>query len=172
MSIYHKLIDRILDHEGGYVNHPNDPGGETKFGIAKRSYPHVNIAALTRVEAIEIYRRDFYEPVAKVIDNEDLLFQVLDAAVNHGMGNATRMLQRALDVADDGHWGPISRRAYQDYIHFRGPDKALAVASLGMKFLAQRLRFWSRLSTFKDFGAGWVRRGAGNLDHLAEDVLS
>lgn len=52
MSLFRDLIDRVLSHEGGYVNHPADPGGETKFGIAKRSYPALNIASLTREDAI------------------------------------------------------------------------------------------------------------------------
>ena len=166
MVSYEKLIDRILDHEGGYVNHPSDPGGETKFGIAKRSYPNLDIKSLTREQAIEIYRRDFFEPVASQISNEDLLFQVLDAAVNHGMGNSTRMLQRAIDVADDGHFGPVSRGR----LGTTALDKGWTY--IAIKFIAERLRFWTRLSTFPHFGAGWVRRGAGQLDHLAEDILS
>lgn len=50
-----------IDHEGGCVNHPEDPGGETKFGITKRSYPHLNIRDLTLDDARAIYRRDFWD---------------------------------------------------------------------------------------------------------------
>ena len=61
MDQFRIFIERLLSHEGGYVNDPRDPGGETQWGISKRSYPSVNIKALTREGAIEIYRRDFWE---------------------------------------------------------------------------------------------------------------
>ena len=53
---FEDAFDRLISHEGGYVNDPLDPGGETKFGISKRSYPTLDIAALTREDARAIYR--------------------------------------------------------------------------------------------------------------------
>jgi lysozyme family protein len=58
-----EVFDRVIGHEGGYVNDPNDPGGETQWGISKRSYPHLNIRMLTRAEAMGIYDRDFWQPL-------------------------------------------------------------------------------------------------------------
>ncbi len=52
-------LEKVLAHENGYVNDPDDPGGETKFGISKRSYANLNIKDLTREQAAEIYYRDF-----------------------------------------------------------------------------------------------------------------
>ena len=153
-------IDRILSHEGGYVNDVRDPGGETKFGIAKRSYPMVDIAALTREQAIAIYERDFWRPVVAVCtDDGALAFQLLDAAVNHGMGNATRFLQRAVGVADDGHVGPMTIAAVQ----------RMPAADVHLLFMAERFEFWAKLQRFDVFGRGWVRRGAENLRYLAKD---
>lgn len=152
-------IERILSHEGGYVFDRRDPGGETQWGISKRSYPDVDIKRLTRDGAKAIYERDFWRPVAQTIDDDALRFQVLDAAVNHGIGNAVRMLQRAADVADDGHWGDVSRAALG----------RMSAADAHLRFMAERFEFWAKLRSFDTFGRGWVRRGAQNLRFLATD---
>lgn len=152
-------IERILAHEGGYVNHPADPGGETQWGIAKRSYPHVDIRGLTREGAKAIYRRDFWEPVASKVSDPALRFQLLDAAVNHGMGNAIRFLQRAVGAADDGWWGPASADALA----------RMDVHDVHLLFMAERFEFWTRLRTFDSFGRGWTRRGAQNLRYIVAD---
>jgi lysozyme family protein len=159
MSRFAAYIDRVLGHEGGYVNNPQDPGGETNWGIAKRSYPHVDIKALTRAQAVEIYRRDFWDQVHGEELPPALAFQALDAAVNHGIGNAVRWLQRAAGVADDGHFGPVSLAAL----------KAASENDLLLRFNGVRLRFYTDLSTWPTFGRGWARRVAGNLMFAAED---
>jgi lysozyme family protein len=152
-------IERILSHEGGYVNDPADPGGETQWGISKRSYPNVDIRNLTRDQAKDIYLRDFWSPVASNVQDGAIRFQVLDAAVNHGMGNAVRMLQRAAGVADDGHFGPASKAAVA----------RMDPHDLHLLFMAERFEFWAKLRTFDAFGRGWTRRGAQNLRYLAAD---
>jgi lysozyme family protein len=153
-------FDRLVGHEGGYVNDSQDPGGETNWGISKRSYPHVNIRALTRDGAKDIYRRDFWD----VINGEGLpyavAYQLFDFAVNSGIQTAIRALQRAVGVADDGHWGPVSQAA----------AAALSAADLVMLLNAQRLDFMTRLSNWPVHGRGWARRIAGNLRYGAEDV--
>jgi len=58
---FNKAIKFILNAEGGYVNHPKAPGGETKYGISKKSYPNYDIKNLTEEEAITIYKRDFWD---------------------------------------------------------------------------------------------------------------
>lgn len=160
MDKFNYFIERVLSHEGGYVNHPSDPGGETKWGIAKRSYPNLNIKELTREEAKEIYRRDFWDRVDGSRLHDDLVFQVLDAAVNHGPGNAIRWLQRAAGVADDGHFGPISHAAIS----------RVPAVDLVLLFNAERLEFYTKLSTWPSFGKGWTRRVATNLRYAAEDI--
>ncbi len=159
MSTFDKLIDRVLQSEGGYVSDPRDPGGETNFGIAKRSYPNVDIKALTREQAVEIYRRDFWERVQGDDLPSMVAFQAFDAAVNHGIGNAVRWLQRAAGVADDGIIGPQTIAAV----------KRADPNDLAMKFLAERLEFYTKLTTFDAFGRGWVRRVASNLRYAAGD---
>lgn len=154
------FIERVLSSEGGYVNNASDPGGETKWGIAKRSYPSLNIKELTREQAKEIYRRDFWDRIDGNRLHEDVAFQVLDAAVNHGAENAIRWLQRAAGVADDGHLGPISNAAIA-----RTP-----AVDLVLRFNAERLEFYTKLSTWSSFGKGWCRRVSQNLRYAAEDI--
>ena len=159
MDQFRPFIERLLSHEGGYVNHPNDPGGETQWGISKRSYPKLNIKTLTREAAIEIYRRDFWE--ASRADRLDpaFSFQLLDAAVNSGIAQAVRWMQKAAGVADDGVIGPRTLAALQ----------TTGAADLVLRFNAERLDFMTRLATWDKFGKGWARRIAGNLRFAAED---
>lgn len=158
-SKFEHYMERLLDHEGGYVNDPRDPGGETKWGISKRQYPLLNIKTLTKGDAIEIYRRDYWARMAGERLPDEVAFQVLDAAVNHGIGNAIRFLQRAVGVADDGIVGPLTLAA----VRSRG------AADVVLCFNAERLDFYTRLSTWSAFGKGWTRRVATNLRHAAED---
>ncbi|WOB24740.1 MULTISPECIES: glycosyl hydrolase 108 family protein [Xanthomonas] len=159
MSQFDSLIDRVLAHEGGYVNDPRDPGGETQWGISKRQYPQLNIRSLTRAQAIEIYRRDYWQRVQGDKLPAAAAFQVMDAAVNHGVGTAIRWLQRAVGVADDGVIGPRTLAAVA----------VAPAADLVLLFNAERLEFYAKLSTFDAFGKGWTRRVAGNLRLAAVD---
>lgn len=151
-------IERVLSHEGGYVHNVRDPGGETQWGISKRSYPHVDIKALTRDDAKAIYYDDFWVPCGQTLD-DGVQFQVFDAAVNHGIQTAIRMLQRAVGAADDGYWGPFSQSAYEK----------MSEPHVVLLFLAERLEFMAKLSRFDTFGRGWSRRIAQNLRYGAKD---
>lgn len=150
-------FDRLLGHEGGYVNDPQDPGGETNWGISKRSYPNVDIKALTREQAKEIYRRDFWEPLGDA--DPAIKFQVFDFAVNGGLATGLRKLQAAVRVADDGYWGPHSAAALA----------AMEKNDVLLRFNAQRLRYYTSLRNRDRFLAGWVNRVAANLDYAADD---
>lgn len=152
-------IGRVLGSEGGYVNHPSDPGGETNWGISKRSYPKVNIKKLTREQAVAIYYRDFWVPVGGDNLSAIIGYQCLDAAVNHGLGTARRMMQRALGVADDGIIGPVTLAMLRKI----DPNDFL------MRFVAERLEFYTRLGTWDKFGKGWTRRMAECLRYGAVD---
>lgn len=159
MDRFDQFIERLLSHEGGYVNDPRDPGGETKWGISKRSYPKVNIRTLSRESAIEIYRKDFWQRSGANALPDAVGFQLLDAAVNSGIGQATRWLQRALGVADDGIIGPATRSALSQ----SDPNDVV------MRFLGERLDFMTRLTTWPTYGKGWARRIAQNLRYGAQD---
>jgi len=91
----------ILD-EGGYVNHKNDKGGETNFGISKRSYPGLDIKNLTVEEATRIYKEDFWVHSSVEKIPYELRYQFFDMCVNHGANRATKILQSAVRVTEDG----------------------------------------------------------------------
>ena len=150
-------FDRLIGSEGGYVNRADDPGGETKFGISKRSYPDVDIGALSVYEAKNIYYRDFWQPLGQADDA--IKYQVFDFAVNSGIQTAIRKLQAAVRVADDGHWGPISSAALARM------DKNDVL----LRFAAQRARYFTKCSAWPTMGAGWINRLANQLDYAAED---
>lgn len=147
-------------HEGEYTSGIGDPGGETKWGISKRSYPHLDIKNLTREHAKQIYLHDFWERAKSDDYDAAIAFQVFDAAVNSGLGNAIRFLQRAVGVADDGIVGPVTLGA----IASRPVVDVLAL------FNAERLEFMTKLSVWPSFGKGWARRIAQNLRYGVDDA--
>jgi len=157
---FDEVFDRTIDHEGSYVNDPNDPGGETNWGISRRSYPDVNIKALTRDGAKEIYRRDFWLRISGDKLPDSVTFQLFDFAVNSGIETAVRYLQRAIGVADDGHWGPVSA-AYAS---------ATTETEMIMMLNAERLDFMTRLKNWPNAGKGWARRISQNLKYGAMDT--
>lgn len=152
-------FDRLMGHEGGYVNNPKDPGGETKWGISKRSYPHLNIKTLTKEQAKVIFRRDFWDRVHADKLYDGVAWQLSDFAYHSGPETAVRYYQRALGVADDGHFGPMSLAA----------SKKMSETDQIMRVIGERQDFQTRLSNWSDAGKGWARRNAQNLRYGAED---
>ena len=156
---FDQAFDRLIGNEGGYSNNPADPGGETNWGISKRSYPNVDIANLTRDGAKAIYLQDFWQRGHMDEYDAAISFQVFDMAVNSGIETAVRILQQAAGVADDGHIGPITVAAI----------KAKSVTDMLMLFIAYRIKFWTKLSTWNTFGRGWANRAADDLIYAAQD---
>lgn len=101
-----KIIDYTLSLEGGYVNDPHDPGGETKYGISKRSYPDVDIANLTKNDAVYIYYYNYWISPGYNDINTILAAQAFDHGVNRGTRNGVKLLQRAIGCSVDGIIGP------------------------------------------------------------------
>ncbi len=148
------MLTRLLAHEGGLVDDPDDPGGVTNHGISKRSYPGLDIRRLTPADAKVIYRRDFFEkPGLEAIPDPGLLEQVFDLGVNGGLGRAFRLLHRSFGLPEAPFWTPALRAALaaeQDW-----PAKRAT-------FLAARIAFYERLAaqrpTSRKFLKGWLRR--------------
>lgn len=159
MLTFDTAFDRLIGHEAGYVDDPNDPGGETKWGISKRSYPDLDIASLTRDDAKHIYLHDFWLALDAETLHDGVAWQLFDFAVNSGIGSAIRAYQRALDVADDGHFGPMSKAA----------AKAMSETDQIMRLCAERLMFMTRTKNWRFHGKGWARRMAKNLMYGAMD---
>lgn len=174
MMNYDQAFARVVGHEGKFQNNPKDRGNwttgivgqgqnkGTKYGISAMSYPHLDIRNLTLQQAKDIYYKDFWLRVSGDVLHAAICYQLFDAAINHGPGNAIRMLQRAVDVVDDGGMGPITHQAVRD----EGIDDTLK------RFNAQRIRFFTKIRTFDEFGRGWMNRVADNLDYAADDYTA
>jgi|SRR6185312_13743402 len=154
------VFDRVIGHEEGYVNNPRDPGGETKWGISKRSYPKLNIAKLSREDAKKIYKKDFWNVIKGDSLPDAIAFQLMDFAINSGPETAIRYFQRALGVADDGHFGPISREAMTKTTQ----------TDMILRLNAERLDYMTRLSNWSNASRGWARRIARNLQFGSLDT--
>jgi len=151
---------RIIGHEGGEVNDPRDPGGHTKWGISQRSYPDLDIGALTVQDAAAIYLSDFAVPLKLWRFDDGVAFQLFDFAVNSGPRTAIRQLQQAVGVDDDGIIGPDTLAAIA----------ARSEAALVMLVISERLDYMASLRTWATFGRGWARRMAQNLRYAVEDI--
>jgi|TARA_R100000329_G_scaffold45335_1_gene42515 lysozyme family protein len=108
---FKKAIEVILKHEGGYVDDPIDPGGETNMGISRKAYPHLDIKNLTKADVVSIYFRDYWEKAkcAKLPNNLQLIY--FDMVVNMGKRRAVKILQEAINAKGvptdiDGGIGP------------------------------------------------------------------
>ncbi len=155
-----RCLDHVLEQEGGYVDHPNDPGGATKFGITHKTLarwrkvspwwklPKAEIKALGRPEAGQIYRSAYWTRVRGADLPPGLDLALFDYAVNSGPIRAIKALQRLLGVKADGFIGPLTLTA------IRGRRASDLIAAL----CDARLGFLKRLATFAVFGRGWSRR--------------
>ena len=130
------------------MNNPKDPGGETRWGISKRSYPSEDIANLTLERARELYQRDYWSPIKGDQLPPALALCLFDMAVNSGVPQAVRTLQKAIDVPVDGILGPGTL----------GKALSLPTEILVSYFQAERILFMSKLDAFAAFGRGWTRR--------------
>ena len=140
----------VLREEGGYVNDPRDPGGETKFGISKRAHPDLDIAALTEAHARALYTAGEWRALACGALPEGLDLVAVDAGVNSGITRSACWLQAALRVTSDGRIGPVTLAAAQAQ-----PSLPVIAAAC-----AVRMSFLGGLRTFATFGRGWSARVA------------
>lgn len=144
---FDRAVEWLIAVEGGYVNDPNDPGGETKYGISRRSYPHLDIKNLTKADAEKVYKTDFWDRVRADEMPYNLALPVFDMAVNAGPTLAIKCLQRALSVADDGKLGPITLAKAQ-----HAPKNA-------PRYFAQhRLMVYSEMKGWVHYKKHWILR--------------
>lgn len=150
---FDQAFERLIGHEGGYVNDKRDPGGETKYGVSKRSYPGEDIASLTLERAKAIYKRDYWGPAGCDSVPDGVKFDLFDMAVNSGNVTAIKTLQRAVGSVPDGLLGPKTLQAIN----------SMPAQRLVARFNGQRLEFMAGLPTWPAFGRGWAKRIAANL---------
>lgn len=155
-----KAVTAVLENEGGYANNPADPGGETKYGISKRSYPNLDIKNLTKDQAIDIYYRDFWVPIrADKLEDERLSMHYFDVAVNSGKGRAIRILETVTGK-------PLTGIIASDTI-----TAANLLPNAAAKYVEQRKSFYNNLvlitPSMKVFLKGWLNR----ITHIEKKTL-
>lgn len=150
---FSSVIKMILEHEGGYVNHPSDPGGETKYGISKRAYPDIDIANLTEEDAEEIYYRDYWSKIKGDDLPPAVACVIMDYAVNSGISRASKAIQHACGIKKgDGIIGPHTLSAIWAETKEKGEEHIVnEVTRLRQEFIRG-------LSIYETFGKGWERR--------------
>ena len=157
-STYDEALRRLLVHEGGYSNHPSDPGGPTNFGITIYDYRKyvkprataADVRAMKVAEAKAIYRAKYWDAMRCDELPAGVDYCIFDYAVNSGIGRAPKVLQRCLSMAVSGRI---------DDVTVRTAGKA-AAGELVAAICAERLRFLQNLRTWPVFGHGWGRRVA------------
>ena len=154
LTTFNEIIEKVLEHEGGYVNDPNDRGGETNFGITKKFYPDVDIKNLTKEQAKHIYHTDYWRRGKCDEIPSKLRHIYFDMLVNFGKRGAVKVLQRAANAKNknkidvDGGLGPATLKAIQNLELERvRAYRVLRFANLVIKKPEQE-RFWF----------GWFRR--------------
>jgi lysozyme family protein len=163
---FDRCLAHVLKHEGGYVDHPDDPGGATNYGITihtlsdwlQRPATKADVKALTADVVAAIYRGRYWLQAScdRLPAGVDLM--VFDSAVNSGVSRATRWLQQAVGATADGIVGPKTLDAVE------ARDTADTIRDLS------RIRgaYYRSLRTFKTFGRGWMRR-LGDVTETALD---
>ena len=150
---FDQSFEKLIGHEGGYVNNPADPGGETKFGVSRRAYPLENIRAMTLERAKVLYLHDYWGPAGCDAVPDAIKFDLFDMAVNSGPVAAIKNLQRAVGVAADGMLGPLTLQAVN----------AMPAPRVLARFNGHRLDLMADLKSWPVFGRGWAKRIAANL---------
>ena len=149
-------LELMLEHEGGYVNHPKDPGGETNHGVTKRTWAKWlgreikkgEMKKLKTTDVGDLYKNMYWDKLKADDLPSGVDFFCFDWGVNAGPGRSAKALQRAVGVTQDGAIGPMTLAAVAEH----------DAKDLIEKLQAYRQEFYERLSTFDTFGKGWTSR--------------
>ena len=166
---FERSLALVLQHEGGYVNHPSDPGGRTNLGVTQRVWEdyvghkvdEAEMRSLTKEMVSPLYRKEYWDAVHgdKLPCGADYL--AFDFAVNAGSFRCIKTIQRALNITADGVIGPVTVKAIQD----------TNAEDFINNFSAAKESFYRGLTTFPTFGKGWLNRVAEGKKN-AEGMLT
>ncbi len=161
---YDKCLETILHHEGGYVNHPKDPGGETNLGVTKKVYQEhggtKDMKDLLVEDVAPIYKKGYWDKMKCDDIPSGLDLCLFDFGVNAGPGRAAKFLQSMIGTTVDGGIGPNTLAKLEEYIRENGEHEAVN------KYQEMRQKYYENLSTFATFGRGWTRR----VDEVTEEA--
>ena len=157
-SNFEKALALVLQHEGGYVNHPSDPGGRTNLGVTQRVWEEyvghpvdeAEMRSLTKELVAPLYRKEYWDAVRgdQLPSGADYL--AFDFAVNAGAFRSIKTIQRALKITADGVLGPVTVKAIQD----------TNAEDFINNFTDAKESFYRSLTNFPTFGKGWLNRVA------------
>lgn len=158
---YEKCLELILHHEGGYVNHPKDPGGETNMGVTKKVYETwvmeedllpKEMKDLEFGDVAPIYKKNYWDRVKGDSLPTGLDLCIFDFGVNAGTGRAAKFIQSIIGTTVDGGIGPNTLKTLEAYISIEGLEATIDA------YQDKRQEYYESLSTFETFGKGWTRR--------------
>ena len=163
---FEQSLKMLLHHEGGYVWHPEDPGGETNLGVTRAVYEQWvgrqvmdgEMKRLTVADVAPIYKTNYWDKIKGDDLPSGLDFAAFDWGVNSGTGRPVRVIQKYISAKQDGVIGPKSLALVAEN------DPANMIQYL----YEQRQKFYERLKTFETFGKGWTRRNQETLKSAME----
>ena len=161
---FKECLDLVLKSEGGWVNHPSDPGGETNLGVTKRvweeyvGHPVDSLKKLTKEDVAPLYEQKYWRPCYGEVLPRGLDFVIFSMAVNSGPGRSVKLLQSAIGCVPDGVIGPATR----------GLISSSNGADIIKKFSDARREYYKTLKVFPIFGKGWLAR----VDHEEAEALN
>jgi lysozyme family protein len=158
LSNWDNAFKLMLKSEGGFVNHPSDPGGMTNLGVTKatwenwvgRASDEAEMRSLTPEKVEPLYKKKYWDAVRADDLPVGLDYLMFDFGVNAGPGRAIKVMQSAVGVTPDGGFGPMTLAAVQ----------AIDPVELIEKFSQAKEDFYRSLGTFATFGKGWLNRVA------------
>ena len=151
---FKECLDLVLKSEGGWVNNPKDPGGETNLGVTKAiweewvGHPVESLKNLTKDQVAPLYEQKYWRPCYGEVLPRGLDFIVFSMGVNAGPGRAVKLLQSSIGCVPDGVIGPRTRGLIRDS----------DITTLVAKFSKARREYYRSLKTFPIFGKGWLTR--------------
>lgn len=150
MADFLTAVGITLTHEGGYEANPNDPGGATNMGIEQSEYSG-DIKDLTREQAIEIYQKDYWNPLYSQITSQPVANKLFDLGVLFGINTVVRILQNVLEVTPDSVFGPQTLEVLNQC-----GDSILATFKEAVAARARQVV--AKNSNTQEFLAGWLNR--------------
>jgi lysozyme family protein len=167
---FEKCLEMLLVHEGGFVNHPEDPGGMTNLGVTKKVWEEwvghdvseKEMRNLTPLMVAPLYKRKYWDACRADDLISGLDYCVFDVSVNSGVGRAIKLLQQTVGATPDGGYGSITAALVKEAE--KDPERVISL------FCARRLEFLQSLKAFPTFGKGWTRRVAEVKEKALEMV--
>ena len=165
---FDKCLEMLLSHEGGFVNHPDDPGGITNLGVTKKVYDEwigresteQEMRDLTPEDVGPIYKKNYWDRVKGDLLPSGVDWCAFDWAVNSGKSRPSKAIQRAVGATQDGAIGPATIGLIME----KDPKEIINYV------YGVRQDFYKSLKTFETFGRGWTRRNKETLHQALEMV--